>query len=183
MFARIERKGTEMDNANWGSDLTTHTGLALHVRPARPEDETALADLFRRVTPEDKRFRFLSSVKMGPEQLASLTDVDHQQNESFVAFEAGDNRIVGTAMLACDADLEIGEVAISVSGDRKNMGLGWELLRHVERYAAAKGVKRLMSLENRANKSAIQIEQEFGFDAQSYEGDMTLVLLQKNLAD
>lgn len=171
-----------MDRTNQSAHLMTHTGLALRVRPARREDEKALIEFFERVTPEDRRFRFLSSVKLGPELIASMTDVDHRRTESFVAFDDAGTRILGTAMLACDADLEIGEVAIAVSGDHKNKGIGWELLRHVERYAAAIGVKRLMSLENRANKSAIQIEQEFGFDSQSYEGDMTLVLLQKSLA-
>jgi len=174
------QKGMEMDNRS--ARLVTHSGLVLHVRPARVEDEAALARFFEEVTNEDRRFRFLSSVRVGHEQLASMTAVDHHQTESFVALGEDGATILGTAMLACDPSLEVGEVAISVSGNHKNRGIGWELLRHVERFATTKGVKRLMSLENRANKSAIQIEQELGFDAQSYDGDMTLVLLQKSLA-
>jgi N-acetylglutamate synthase-like GNAT family acetyltransferase len=174
--------GAQMSTSDWTAQLTTHTGLALHVRPAEPKDEAALAAFFDRVTAEDRRFRFLSAVRIGPAQLASMTDVDHRQTESFVAFDETGTTILGTAMLACDPAMVIGEVAISVSGDHKNRGIGWELLRYVERFATAKGIKQLISLENRANKSAIQIEQELGFDAQSYEGDMTLVLLQKNLA-
>lgn len=176
------RGGLEMVANNWTAHLTTHTGLGLLVRPARPEDEAALAAFFEGVTAEDRRFRFLSAVRIGPRQLAAMTEVDHRQTESFVAFDEAGLRILGTAMLACDPEMDVGEVAISVSGDHKNRGIGWELLRHVERFATASGVRRLISLENRANKSAIQIEREFGFDAQAYEGDMTLVLLQKSLA-
>ncbi|WP_224702598.1 GNAT family N-acetyltransferase [Devosia aquimaris] len=156
--------------------------MELRVRPARLGDEVALTKFFADVTAEDRRFRFLSMVRVGNEHVAAMTHVDHRQTESFVAFATDSDRIVGAAMLACDPALETGEVAISVRGDHKNRGIGWALLCHVEAYAKAKGVKRLMSIENRANKSAIQIEQELGFDASSYDGDMTLVVLQKGLA-
>lgn len=178
---RMQAKGGH-DMADEFSQIITRSGLVLRVRPARPDDEAALADFFAQVTAEDRRFRFLSMVRIGHEHIVAMTSVDHQKTESFVAFGADDRVILGAAMLACDPDLAIGEVAISVRGDHKNLGIGWALLRHVETYARAKGVRRLMSVENRANKSAIQIEQEHGFDASSLDGDMTLVVLQKDLA-
>ncbi|HTN60884.1 MAG TPA: GNAT family N-acetyltransferase, partial [Devosia sp.] len=160
-----------------------HSGLTFHVRPARPEDEAALGHFFEHVTPEDLRFRFLSSVKaVSHDQLVAMTRTDHRQTESFVAFELGGGPIIGTAMLACDAKLEVGEVAISVSADHRNLGIGWELLRFITRYAEAKGVNRLQSLESRSNTSAIQLEKELGFTSESYPGDSTLVMLQKTLA-
>lgn len=167
----------------WSCDLTTHSGFKFYVRPARPEDEAALAEFFGQVTPEDLRFRFLSSVKtVGHDRLAAMTKVDHQQTETFLAFEQDGKPIIGTAMLACDAGLDVGEVAISIRADHKSRGLGWELLGHVTRYAKAKGVKRLQSLENRSNRSAIQLEQELGFTSKAYPEDSTLVMLQKTLA-
>ncbi|RYE52177.1 MAG: GNAT family N-acetyltransferase [Hyphomicrobiales bacterium] len=84
--------------------------------------------------------------------------------------------------MACDADLDVGEVAISVSADHKQRGIGWELLRHITRFAETKGVKRLQSLENRSNNSAIEVEVESGFKAAPYGGDAGLVLLEKVLA-
>ena len=177
----MNRKGRHI-MADEFTTLITRSGLELRVRPARLGDEAALTKFFADVTAEDRRFRFLSMVHVGREHVSAMTDVDHTQTESFVAFAAGSDRIVGAAMLACDASLETGEVAISVHGDHKNRGIGWALLSHVEAHARAKGVKRLMSIENRANKSAIQIERELGFDASSYDGDMTLVVLQKGLA-
>lgn len=168
--------------AEMDTQLTTRTGLVLNVRPVRVGDEPALAQFFEQVTAEDRRFRFLSVVRVGQEHIAAMTAIDHEQTESFVAFDPYGEIILGMAMLACDPTLETGEVAISVRGDHKNRGIGWELLRHVEAYAKAKGVKSLMSIENRANKAAIQVEQERGFDASSYDGDMTLVVLQKGLA-
>ncbi|WP_108397261.1 GNAT family N-acetyltransferase [Devosia submarina] len=169
------------DAEQWSRQRTTHSGFSFYVRPARPEDESELATFFEHVTPEDRRFRFLSSVKLGHDQLAAMTNVDHHQTESFVALGEG-GKIVATGMLACDADLAVGEVAISVSGEFKNRGIGWEMLRHLTQYAEARGIQRLQSLENRANKSAIQIEEEFGFKSETYPGDSTLVLLQQTLA-
>jgi ribosomal protein S18 acetylase RimI-like enzyme len=169
--------------ADWSQDLTTHTGFAFHVRPARPEDEAALGAFFEHVTPEDLRFRFLSSIKaVGHEQLVAMTKVDHQRTESFLAFAQEGGPIIAAAMLACDAGLDLGEVAISISADYKNRGVGWELLGHLTRYAQSKGVGQLQSLESRSNESAIQLERELGFTAETYPGDSTLVMLRKTLA-
>lgn len=168
--------------ADMDMQVTTRTGLVLKVRPVQAGDQAALAQFFDNVTAEDRRFRFLSVVRVGQAHIAAMIDVDHEQTESFVAFDASGTTILGTAMLASDAKLEIGEVAISVRGDHKNRGIGWELLQRVEAHAKEKGIKRLISIESRANKAAIQIEQERGFNASSYDGDMTLVVLQKGLA-
>lgn len=167
----------------WSRDLTTHTGFTFHVRPARAEDEAALHEFFAHVTPEDLRFRFLSTVKeVGHDRLVAMTRVDHRQNESFLAFEHQDGPIIGAAMLACDDNLEVGEVAVSISSDYKNRGIGWELLAQVTRFAEAKGVKRLQSVEDRANVTAIRLEGEMGFTSRPYPGETTLVLLEKSLA-
>lgn len=168
---------------DWSSELTTHSGFTFFVRIARPDDLAALQEFFEHVTPEDMRFRFLTSVKtVGPERLAQMTNADHRETESFVASEVEGGPIIASAMLACDSELETGEVAVSISADYKNRGVGWELLRHVTRYAEAKGVTRLVSLEDRANVSAIRLEREMGFTSSSYPDDTTLVLLEKTLA-
>lgn len=166
----------------YGTDkLTTHSGFTFHVRPARPDDEAALHTFFEQVTPEDLRFRFLTSVKeVGHDRLVEMTEFDHRQNESFLAFEHDGGPIIGTAMLACDDGLEVGEVAVSISRDYKGRGIGWELLGHLTRHAAAKGVKRLQSIEDRANVSAIRLEGEMGFTSRPYP-DSTLILLEKVL--
>lgn len=162
--------------------LTTQSGFTFQVRPARPDDEAALHEFFEQVTPEDLRFRFLTTVKeVGHERLVAMTEVDHRKNESFVAFERDGGKIIGAAMLACDDNLETGEVAVSIAKDYKNRGIGWGLLRHLTQYAEAKGVKRLQSIEDRANASAIRLEGEMGFTSKPYP-DSTLVLLEKALS-
>jgi GNAT superfamily N-acetyltransferase len=166
--------------SNWSADLVTRSGLVVHVRAVRPSDEAALADLFAHVTPEDLHFRFLGGLRqVSHERLVAMTNVDHRQTENFLAFAGDGKTVVATAMLACDAELEKGEVAISVRADYKHKGVAWELLRHVARYAEAKGVKALESIESRENHEAIELEKEQGFVAHAFPDDATLVLIRK----
>jgi GNAT superfamily N-acetyltransferase len=165
----------------WSSDLTTRAGLLLHVRPVRPDDEAPLAHFFAHVTPKDLRFRFLGGVReVSHERLVAMTHVDHRLTENFLALADG-KIIVATAMLACDASMDKAEVAISVRADYKHKGVAWELLRHVARYAQAKGIKALESIESRENLEAIELEREQGFVAESYPDDPALMLIRKQL--
>lgn len=167
----------------WSARLETRSGVKLNIRPAAPEDEVRLIDFFSHVAPDDMRFRFLSPLRKIDRALAhELVDVDHTQTENLLAFDADDDTLVATAMLAADPDLERAEVAIAIRADYKHLGVGWTLLRHVSDYARARGIKRLESIECRDNREAISLEREMGFTACSYPGDATLTLVARDLA-
>lgn len=175
---------TEHPNPSRSADakLTTRSGLKLSVRPAAPDDEALLAEFFTHVTPEDLRYRFLTSLgKVGHEWLKNLVEVDHTRTENFLAFEDSTETLVATAMLAAEPSLERAEVAIATRTDFKNRGVGWTLLDYVSDYATARGIKSLESIECRDNRTAIDLEQEMGFTTTSYPGDPTLVLVRKSL--
>ena len=173
---------TGMMALDWSRELITRTGFKFNVRPAKPSDEPALAEFFTHVTPDDLRFRFLTGLKkVGHDRLAAMTKIDHRQTENFLAFVDGEAEIIATAMLACDAEMKTGEVAISIRSDYKAKGVSWDLLSHVAAYAKAKGLTTIQSVESRDNHSAIDMEREMGFVAGPYSGDSTLVLVQKQL--
>ena len=162
------------------TELATWTGFVFEVRPAAPADEPLLADLIARLTPEDRRFRFLSAVsRVDHDMLERLTRVDHERSEDFLAFD--DDTLIASAMLAADPAMERAEVAIAIRPDYKHRGVGWALLAHLARYARAKGIGLIESIECRDNVEAISVEKEMGFTATPYPGDSTLVLLQKRL--
>jgi GNAT superfamily N-acetyltransferase len=162
--------------------IVTRSGCLFFVRPVLPTDEPALAEFFAHVAPEDLRFRFLTGLKtVGAERLAALTHVDHRQTENFIAFVDHESEIIASAMLACDADLKRGEVAISVRSDFRHDGVGWEMLEHVARHAEAMGVETLESIESRDNHAAIDLERDMGFTARAYPGDASLMLLERKL--
>jgi len=161
--------------------VETRSGGRYRVRAAEPADEALLAAFFDRVTAEDRRFRFLCAQDhLGHEQLAPLVETDHFRAESFLAFDA-QGQVAAAAMLACDNPLDTAEVAVSVRADKRGQGLGWAMLDLVSAEAGKRGVRRVISIENRENHAAIELEREKGFVARAIEGDPGLVLLEKML--
>ena len=160
--------------------LKTRTGFEFWVRAASATDEALLSEFFTHVANDDLRFRFLSGQKaVSHDQLVMMTRHD-RQTENFLAL-ATDGTLIATAMLACDAARECGEVAISIRSDYKQRGVGWELLSYVAGYAEASGIRTLESVESRANHSAIELEREMGFTVTSCEGDPSLVVVRREL--
>jgi GNAT superfamily N-acetyltransferase len=181
MFSAIKAPPTrpEESAADW-TTLTTWTGFSFKIRSAEPSDEAVVADFFTHVTPEDRRFRFLSGIpRLDHDMLARLTRVDHEHSEDFLAFD-GDT-LIASAMLAADPTMERAEVAISIRAGYKHRGVGWTLLDHVSRHASAKGIELIESIECRDNLEAIAVEREMGFTTTAYPGDPTLMLVQKKL--
>ena len=164
------------------SPLTTRTGITLTVRPATQGDEAALRAFFDAVSDDDRRFRFLAaSEHVSHEQLAPLLKADHFQSESFLAFDTVSGELVGSALLACDAGLDTGEIAVSIRSDYKGKGVGWAMLDFIAQEASDRGVRRVISIESRDNHAAIELEREKGFTPEPFDDDPTLVLLSKTL--
>lgn len=162
--------------------LTTRSGIELHVRPAQPADEQALATFFALVTEEDLRFRFLSAAQAGNQaMLQAMIRADDPHTLSLVVTERDDSAIVATAMLAGDAAGERAEAAIVLRSDRKARGIGYTLLDHLVGEAEKRGYSVVECLEDRANQGAISVERDLHFTAQGLPGEPMLVLLSKAL--
>lgn len=161
--------------------LVTRHGTVLHVRPAREEDEPALAAFFAKVSPEDLRFRFLTSVRVvSHERLSGMIRANDATSESLIAFDDGGS-IVAAAMLAGDDIAKTAEVAVAIRRDMKARGIGWTLLDHLVGHAKRKGYRTIEALEDRDNQSAITIEKEMGFIPHPVESDPMLVRLTRDI--
>ncbi|WP_067734322.1 GNAT family N-acetyltransferase [Novosphingobium naphthalenivorans] len=164
------------------SQLTTRTGINLSVRPATEGDEAMLGTFFDAVSDDDRRFRFLAaSEHVSHEQLEPLLTADHFQSESFLAFDTASGELVASALLACDAGLDTGEIAVSIRSDYKGKGVGWALLDFLAGEAKERGVRRVISIESRDNHAAIELEREKGFTPEPFDDEPTLVVLSKTL--
>lgn len=161
--------------------LTTRAGVLFEVRRARPEDEPAVAEFFTHVTAEDLRFRFLGAVKdVSHERLVAMTRSDDPHVHNFLAVSP-EGMLIAVATLACDAGNRRGEVAICIRQDRKHLGIGWELLGYVGRYAEDEGLETIESIESRENLAAIELERDMGFTVTMDPDDPTLVLVRRKL--
>lgn len=165
------------------TQLATRSGIALDVRPATEADEAALTALFDQVSDEDRRFRFFTAGEhVSHEQLEPLTHADHFTSESFLAFDKANGELVASALLACDNQLDTGEIAVSIRSDYKNKGVGWALLDFLGQEAQRRGVRRVIAIESRDNHAAIELEREKGFTPQDFDDDPMLVVLSKTFA-
>lgn len=165
-------------------DLTvvarTQGGLDVCMRPATPGDRGALATFFATLSPEDRRHRFLASLKTIDErQLTMMTRNDGGPDRTFVSCDAADGAILAVATLATSLDTERAEVAVSVRSDLKGQGLSWSLLKHALAYARAVGVKVVESIETADNHPALDLEREMGFSIRPVSDDHGLRLAER----
>lgn len=117
----------------------------IHVRPIRPEDETALSEMVHLSNPEDLRLRFHGAVKTFTHSVAArLSQIDYDREMAFVATTGdGGGPFVGVARLVFDPNYEAAEFAIIVRSDWQGRGVGWQLMRKLVSYATARGACRL----------------------------------------
>ncbi|WP_443969970.1 GNAT family N-acetyltransferase [Sphingobium sp. CR28] len=161
--------------------VTTREGVALDIRLADEHDEAALTALFAQVSDEDRCFRFLTAAPcVTSAQIDPLIHTDHFHTESFLAFDQATGHPVASALLACDRAMDTAEIAVSVRQDYRGKGVGWVLLDLLSDEAHMRGVGRVISIENRANRATIELEREKGFIARAVDGDPALVMLSKS---
>ena len=122
-------------------------GERLLIRPIRPEDAEAHAALFRRLSPEDIRYRFFNILRELPaEQIARMTQVDYEREMAFVAVRehpgAGDT--VGVARLVREPGTRSGEFAVVVDPALKGHGLARRLMQCLTDWGREKGMREIV---------------------------------------
>jgi len=152
-------------------------GSAVLLRPIRPEDEAAHAELLSRLSPEDSRFRFFHYVRaMPPSELARLTQVDYDREMAFVAVrrgEGGADETVGVVRTVADPDNDTAEFSIVVRSDLKRRGLGTLLLRKSIDHLRRKGTRELCGDVIANNESMLELARRlagFSFDPPDEDG-------------
>ena len=168
--------------ADWAASLVTRTGFSFDVRPVHSDDEKVLAEFFTHVTPEDLRFRFLTSLRdVGHDRLAAMTQIDYRRDMTFLAFEGDGQTVIAVATLAGGADHDSAEIALSMRSDMKHRGVSWTLLDHVLRFAGSEGIETVVSVESADHIAAIALEREMGFSVACDE-DPTRRIVSRKLA-
>jgi acetyltransferase len=149
-------------------EIALADGTLAHLRPIRPEDETALAEMVARCTPEDLRKRFLAPLKTFPHETAArLSQIDYDREMALVAVEPGSaygaGPIMGVVRIFGDPERDTAEYAILVRSDLKGRGLGYELMRAIIDHARSQGYRRICGEVFRHNRPMLQMANELGF--------------------
>ena len=118
-------------------------GTPVLIRPIRPEDAEAHVALFRRLTPEDIRFRFFNLLRELPaEQTVRMTQVDYDREMAFVAVEPGGDT-VGVARLVREPGTDDGEFAVVVEPAMKGRGLARRLMERLLEWGQTKDMRTI----------------------------------------
>jgi acetyltransferase len=151
-------------------EIVIRDGTAFRLRPIRPEDEGALADMVARCTPNDLRLRFMAAVKTLPHQAAArFSQIDYDREMAFVAVEPdsafGTGPIHGVVRLIADPENEAAEFAVLVRSDMKGRGLGTQLMTAILDFARSRGLRRVFGEILRENTTMLDMTRELGFHA------------------
>lgn len=148
-------------------------GEILLIRPIRPEDAEAHAALFRRLTPEDIRYRFFSALRdLPPEQVVRMTQVDYDREMAFVAVRAEPGPLhgqtVGVARIVregyADTTDPWGEFAVVVQSDLKGRGLGRRLMQCLIEWGRALGLAGIEGQVLADNAPMVAFVRALGFE-------------------
>lgn len=162
--------------------LTSHEnlkdGTAVTIRPLRPEDIGIEREFIQRLSPQSRRFRFLSTFAVPSERLLEqLTKLDAATGAAFVAIavESGVEREVGVARISAVGDGRA-EFAVTVRDDWQHKGLGTLLTKHVIEAARQRGLSAVYSVDASENHPMNAFAKTLGFVSDVNPKDATEVI-------
>ncbi len=142
-------------------DVVLRDGRTVHVRPVRPEDESAILAFYRGLSEDARRLRFFGEA-IDLEQAAHAdATVDYVNDFALVAEAGPEHRIVGVATyhrLAPDR----AEVALAVADDYQGRGLGTILVGQLAEIADANGIRMFVAWVLPENYRMIQAFRDLG---------------------
>jgi acetyltransferase len=142
-------------------------GVALTLRPIRPEDEGQHRCFIESLDAEDVRMRVFTPRRFLPRsELARLTQIDYAREMAFIAERRdaqGEPETLATVRAVSDPDNVEAEFAIVVRSDLKGRGLGRLLMHKLERYAVAQGLRRITGVVLRENAAMLELARHCGF--------------------
>jgi acetyltransferase len=150
-----------------------HDGTTVMLRPIRPEDLPAHAELMNRMTPQDLRLRFFGQVRqIHHHQMARLTQIDFDREMAFIASRTGKDghaETLGVVRTITDPDNQRAELAVLVRSDMKGTGLGTMLMDKIIRYQKARGTGAVYAQIMAENSAMLRLALKSGFKRQRSE--------------
>jgi acetyltransferase len=144
----------------------------LTVRPIRPEDALAHTAFFARLSPQDIRYRFFSTMRaLSPEQTVRMTSVDYDREMAFVAVNDATGDTVGVSRLVREPGGESGEFAVIVQADMKGRGLASHLMRRLIDWARAQGLRTVVGQVLADNLPMLAFVRHLGFSVRRMKDD------------
>ncbi|TXI48646.1 MAG: GNAT family N-acetyltransferase [Lysobacter sp.] len=158
---------------------TLSDGRQVLIRPMNPGDADAERVFIEALSPQSRRYRFQEQMtEASPELVERLVNVDHVNDEAFVALGDidGEERIVGVSRYAVGTDPRQCEIAVTVLDAWQGHGLGTALMRRLIDVARERGIERMISLDFAENREMAHLAHHLGFVTEPDQDDRTQVI-------
>lgn len=168
-------------------EVTAHSGKSFIVRPACPDDETALAEMLACASPQDIRFRVLGTLKDFPHLMARrLTRLDPDRETTLlgVADDRSPPEILGVVHVVVEPNsLKSAEFDVMVRADLKGQGIGYLLMVEILDHARQRGLDFVEGYIARENRTMLTMSRELGFRLTSMEDGVVQVSVDLRSAE
>jgi len=152
---------------------TTRGGLEVLLRPVRISDEPILKDFFYALSDQSTYQRFISSRKDMPhERLQEFVVIDYTSEMVILALANVEERevVVGVGQYGMDAQSHTAEVALVVSDEHQNRGVGTELLNYLTLLARKEGLLGFTAEVLIENRPMMRLFERAGFSMEKKRG-------------
>jgi acetyltransferase len=170
-----------------------HGGGEYTVRPIHPDDATMLQEFVRKLSPESRYFRFVSSMQELPANMLSrFTLIDYDREMALVAVcrerrSGADGRatevarIVGVSRYITNPDRTSCEFSLVVADEFKGKGLGSRLMLSIMDFAREKGLTEIEGLVLANNPNMLKLMRGLGFQVKAFSEDADFKLVTQLL--
>jgi acetyltransferase len=153
------------------------------VRPVHPDDATMLQEFVRKLSPESRYFRFVSSMQELPTTMLSrftlidydremaLVAVHHERQQDANGETTETARIVGVSRYVTNPDRTTCEFSLVVADDFKGLGLGSRLMLSIMDFAREKGLTEIEGLVLTHNSAMLKLMRGLGFQVKPFPED------------
>ncbi len=161
-----------------------HDGSTVTIRPLHQQDVELERAFIEGLSPQSRRYRFLCSLVTPTDALLrQLTELDPQREAALIALveEHGTTREVGVARFSGAPDGKA-EIAVTVSDEWQNKGLGTALMKRLIDLARQRGIREFYSIDSSANDRMRRLAEHLGFEHKTDPEDATQVIYTLQLA-
>jgi GNAT superfamily N-acetyltransferase len=165
-------------------DAVLYDGQSVQIRQIRKQDVDLERQFIEQLSATSRRFRFLGTLKSaGDNLLRQWVVLDPDQDLALVAVinDGVGQSEVGIARLSTEAD-DTCELAVTVSDEWQNMGLGTLLMQHLICSAIERGIKSMHSIDAADCEPMREFAACLGFERTPDPDDATRVLHRLDLS-
>jgi acetyltransferase len=164
--------------------LTLADGTTVTIRPITPADAGIETEFIARLSPQTRRYRFLSGLKeLTPAMLKRFLNVDYPSEMALIAtipFD-GREREIGVARYAPGSRPDHVEFAVVIEDEWQGKGLGPALLERLFAIAERSGFAGIEGLVLNENYGMLKLMERMGFERSHRLHEPGVVHVSKSL--